>query len=661
MAGAARSVLLGCGGRGAEKLLATAESDPLKAVRDCCGAVFEKTQTEYFDRFWGRAGVAQANIIRDAADSVGKLEKEMSRPGGSGRRDIGVKDATYYLETMARFCESVAGDRGLAGRIRATARGLRAGPGPAAREAPSVALPGPEGPGGRRRYWFESDPLRDAVSEEAESIGPRDVEAEIARRLRAEAALSSWGGRVLVAGAPEEVADADEMTLVIVPPDGEPSEERMGVRVHDMDRVAAITTTGAGGDRRFRNSLAFVVAEPRALALLERAVRDHLALSALRYGPEGRGPGGGLGDWADEADEDVRYLLRRAYSVLVVPAPRRGGGRPTYMTGPFASGNIADGAVSTMDREGLLLTDGKALPEGLRWSPSMLAEVLEELHRRGELEDGYLPVSELRDTMLKDCGLPRLVSDRALLGSVESAAAMGLIVYAYDAEAVRGPRGGLRVRLDWTTRTVRMEGAVLRMEDAVAFGWRPPERRRRLKGQGTPFERGEWAQGRRRPAAPRCPLNIPTFRYQPHGFPVLVEEEEQGRRRAARAREGGAARGNRGGKGEPGRGGPGRGAVPGDPEGVDGRPPLAPGARVLLDPGGRRGHPRGVPVEADQGEEVARRRRSAVGSRPAPGGPRARVPRGGPAEGHRGAHSLHREGRGGGLRQVPRARQRQAA
>lgn len=397
---------------------------------DCCSLVLDGTSKSLFKKKWEWAGVNQVRIIREVAELLDDPGKGSGRTGATViRADVNVMDATFYLETMARFCNTIKAGKTLEESIRELSRSLKGARRLVDMEGVPPHLSGFVDATGSRPAWFEDDDLRHAVAEAAEVIGPEEVKEEIIRRLQAEVGRRRWGGNAVVASGHAEVPDADEMTLVVVPYEAARSKEDFGILLRDLDRALHMTLKSAEGARVNRNSIAFVVANPHAHRLLEKSVRDYLALSAVRLGLFGSVPYTAAAAYAEEADAEVWYMLRRAYSVAVVPSDRCTVERPEYRTIPFDSTNVVDGAIDALEANRHLIRADEGPIEGLEWSSAKLLKVLDYLSGEGRIPDGCISLIDLWKEICTDTGLPRLASQRVLIDSVEQGVVEGSIVY----------------------------------------------------------------------------------------------------------------------------------------------------------------------------------------------------------------------------------------
>ena len=464
------------------------------SVISCCLLVFTKELTREFERRWGRAGIAQANIIRDAVEALERLDERERKPGAPPGADLDRMDATYYIETAARFCGSIGAGADLAERVRALGRGLRpAGQQPAA----LPALPEPRGPAGRRMAWFEDEALRARVAGEADAVDPDEVADEIRRRLEEEVSRRSWAGRALVASRPEEVPDLDELAVVVLPFEDVSSGRDPGFLYHDLDRSLEITLNCAEGERRNRNSLAFVAADSRAHRLLEKSARDYLAMCRVRFGSGGGAPDASVAAYAEEADEDVRYTLRRAYCVLIYPARDCTPSEPMFEAVGFDCDNIVDDAVAALNEKGALFIADRGAYAGEEWSSARLLEALDGLESAGMVPGGYISVRDLWDALYSACGMPRLSSQRLLLRSISSCVSENRLAYARSAKWKWGADGSAELSFDWASWGVSMDGFVMGVRDAVARGW-SPDVLKADDGRGVYFEREppDWSMRR---------------------------------------------------------------------------------------------------------------------------------------------------------------------
>lgn len=130
------------------------------------------------------------------------------------------------------------------------------------------------------RYWYSLKATVTRLAQDrAMQFGAGDVDEQIRKRLDAARQSPGQFARVHTPRTPGDVPDDDEARLVILGPEHayDPKTDDMASR----EFAAKILAERAGGARRCRNMLAFLVADRSALADLRLAVRQWLAWDSI--------------------------------------------------------------------------------------------------------------------------------------------------------------------------------------------------------------------------------------------------------------------------------------------------------------------------------------------------------------------------------------------
>lgn len=463
------------------------------SVRSCCQIVFAFMHE--FDKQWKINGIALVNLVRDADKAVN--EGAGARKGPTRPKDIPRMDASFHLTSILRFCDVVAAGQDTKERIRRIRSALVERDAgnllPAVSDGAVAESEAREASGGGCDYrpWFLDGALRGKVEEASLGIGAEDVRREIMRRLKAESDGCQWRGpRYVTSEGEPPIPDEPVFALVAVLPESGKAQGGPGMFVRGMDVVDNVLMNSGPAWRRYVNSIAFILSDEMPYRMLECAVADYLALSSIRAAPEGAPADAAMEVHIRKADSDASHALRAAFSNVAVPSPDWRRDARQYRTASFEAVNIFDGAWRLMEETGAAAGPDRPCGKGDGWSSEALLATVERLHGDGRMPTGFIRISDLWAELCSDCRLPRLMSERALLSSVASGASKCQFVYAYDImeKARRGKAPAFRY--DWTTPEVRPEGFVVRLEDAVKAGWRPPldAGTSRLKGQGLPFQ-----------------------------------------------------------------------------------------------------------------------------------------------------------------------------
>ena len=454
-------------------------------ITHCCRIVFYYRSD--FTNEWGNGHQALVSLVLEARNKISHTI--------AGKVDLSVEDAEYYLYAMLKLACVVNADRQsidslerlhevlwLGGTIRI--RPMRYVCEDGEPRVSDVLRSRSESDGSR---WFDDDDLRERVCKGMEALDSVDVEREICKRIVSEVETRAFRfptSVCLFPSIPGETWDKAEPTFVILPPaEGAVTAECCRFAEAQADQVMA---TSEGERRRFRNALVFIFPETSEYRVLERGTRAYLALR--RLGEESIEAE--LESYIAEADLDIRGRLRAAYSNILVPKSSWHMYGSCYTRMKSRDGNVIDGAVESLVREGLLyLTE----ENGAIRPPGVEAVLQEWLYR---LPKKFATVSELWSFFSSDLRLPRFESKEVLFNAVWRGVKDGLLVRVIPVNE----GSELLVVSKLELPEVRMETIIASMKAAIELGWvqcGPGDVRSLTEGAGGASKEGGGSHDRR--------------------------------------------------------------------------------------------------------------------------------------------------------------------
>ena len=432
-------------------------------ITHCCEIVF--AYRKEFTNAWGREHIGASNLVLEARHKT-------SHRTAAGT-DLSADDAEYYLYAMVKMARVIKADRGTVDILERLHdvlwRGGTLGYLPVSYECagdePSVSdVSAPEGRGalaapGYAGRWSDDDGLRARVLAEMDGMDPGLVEREICERILSEVDSMETSMRSTVCvfpSPPGEVPDIPELTIVVLPPaDGAVTGASCRAAEAQADEAMA---SSEGRPRVYRNMLVFVFPETVPYRLLERSASEYLALrSVAKSGQDFPG----LSRHLREADLDVGRRLRAAYSGVLAPEGPWDRYGHCYRRLRPADGNIIDGALFSLVREGLLYVRGEGDGAG-PFRPTMTA-----LGWPGSLPGGSARISDYWEAASSQCGMPRFESKDVFLQAIWRDVRDGRYGYAPP-----GPDGGPsgEVRIGEELASISMDGFVVNC-DGASNGW----------------------------------------------------------------------------------------------------------------------------------------------------------------------------------------------
>lgn len=454
-------------------------------ITHCCRIVFHYEAN--FTNAWGEGHSSLVSLVLDARNMVSHRT--------AGELDLGAEDAECYVYATLKLARVVNADRRAIDLLERLHEALWRGETirymPVRYECkdgePRVSDVVGLGWESNELRWYDDDDLRDRVCKRMEALDSLDVEREICKRIVSEVETRAFrfpASVCLFPSIPGETWDKAELTFVILPPaEGAVTAECCRPAEAQADQVMA---TSEGERRRFRNALVFIFPETSQYRALERGTRVYLALR--RLGEEL--VVAELESYIAEADLDVKGRLRAAYSNILVPKSHWHMYGSCYTRMKSRDGNVIDGAVESLVREGLLyLTEehGAIRPPGVE---AVLQERLYRLPRK------FATVSEVWSFYSSDLRLPRFESKEVLFNAVWRGVKDGLLVRVIPVN--EGSEFLVVSKLELPE--VRMETIIASMKAAIELGWvqcGPGDVQRPMEGAEGAFKIGGDSHDRR--------------------------------------------------------------------------------------------------------------------------------------------------------------------
>jgi len=262
------------------------------------------------------------------------------------------------------------------------------------------------------RYWFSTQPTLNRLADDrAKAFADHDVDAEIVKVLTAEAATKGSFHRVFP--APDDPTSTDEaqaLSLVILAP----------VATHAGKGVLKTPATDAVTDalmrcralqRRFRNTLMFVVADEASLANARDVMRKRMAWDSIVK--DGRlqqqmtqGQSTDAADKARTNREGALKAIRAAWSHIIYPVKSETAGKPF---------DLEHSLLSARDRAAIPVTVyEKVKADGIALEKLGIERLWLALKPIWPEDRPHLPITEIADWFASYVYLPKL-RDRVVL------------------------------------------------------------------------------------------------------------------------------------------------------------------------------------------------------------------------------------------------------
>ena len=175
------------------------------------------------------------------------------------------------------------------------------------------------------RYWYSIQPTLNRMAEEkAKSFPPHEVDEAIAQVLRDDSAAKDGFARVFAApDDPTAIDEANALSLVVLGP-ATPHIGKGVAKSAATDAVSDSLTRCRASQRRFRNTLLFVVADESALATAREAMRRSMAWASIVADNKlmqeiTQGQGTNAKETARTSSDGARRAVRNAWSHILYP------------------------------------------------------------------------------------------------------------------------------------------------------------------------------------------------------------------------------------------------------------------------------------------------------------------------------------------------------
>ncbi|MEX2120792.1 MAG: Swt1 family HEPN domain-containing protein [Pirellulales bacterium] len=296
-----------------------------------------------------------------------------------------------------------------------------------------------------RRYWYSTVPTVTRLAEDrGVQLSDDDVDDEVVRRLRKEAATRGDFAKVHACMPSADVPDEREARLVLLGPEHPHTAKDAGSAARR--EAAAILDSRGTGPRNYKNMLVFAAADATRLGELRQAVRQYLAWTSIVRDGSGENPSLNLDSFqkrqADtkcrSADETVESRIPETYCWLLIPGQPDPKGDLEWTEIRFQGHDpLAVRASKKLKNEGLLMVQFGGVPLRL------------ELDRVPLWRGNHVSVRQLAEDVGRYLYLPRLGDENVLLGAIRDGLALmtwqaDTFAYAEGWDEGRGRYTGLR-------------------------------------------------------------------------------------------------------------------------------------------------------------------------------------------------------------------------
>lgn len=292
----------------------------------------------------------------------------------------------------------------------------------------------------RWRFQIEAN-ARAVVADEAVNLPKSQVTEEMERKIRQ--AFASVGGKVVVVhepSGPSDIADEARLHLVV----GHPDDTAMHVgdsasplpapaKIVELAAEAAV----AGNNRRHRNGVVFLCADPNQVEPLKRTIRQHMAATRILDSETRRQDLGSdvvkqIQQIKDAGDIEVAISVSRCFPHLYLPASGKSNDNLRHEELPAKSkGDIkGKGQSQTEGVLDILRSIGKIKPSDPALAPSYLRS-------KTWAKDDEITLEKVRDWFWVDPALEMPIDETRITDCVRTGVKNGDWVY-YDAGAQRG-------------------------------------------------------------------------------------------------------------------------------------------------------------------------------------------------------------------------------
>jgi predicted AAA+ superfamily ATPase len=261
-----------------------------------------------------------------------------------------------------------------------------------------------------KRYWYSTQPTVTRLADDrANQLSDDDVEQEIQKRLRREAATRGDFTKVHVSAPSSDIPDEREARLVILGPNY-PHAARDAESAARKEAASILESRG-NSPRNYKNTLVFLAADTNRLRELELGVRQYLAWSSI---------------WDDRitlnldqfqarqadtkrkaADETVDARIPETYQWLIVPGQPDPQGKPEWTEYRLqGQESLAARACKKLKGEELLVVD----LGGTR--------LRHEIDRIPLWRGNHVGIKQLAEDMARYLYLPRIRDESVLIAAV---------------------------------------------------------------------------------------------------------------------------------------------------------------------------------------------------------------------------------------------------